>query len=147
MISIKLDVADEKKDEITSILNQLGITVSDDAPFLISENLDYTTITVSKNDNLYKILVKDIIYIESQNHDLMIKTLKDTYKTRQTINYFEKHLPTNFIRVHRSFIINKDMIDFIKPILGMQFNLRMTNKDYINVSRTYYYQFKEKIGI
>lgn len=147
MLKVKLDVSADKKEEIKRALEALGINIVDDADLVISENMENSYIRGKKDDQIHKILIDDIVFIESQDHELKIRTYDGTYRIRETITFFEKHLPVNFIRVHRSYIVNKHKIEHITPLLGMRFNLKMITNEKIGVSRSYYYHFKEKIGI
>ncbi|MEQ9265537.1 MAG: LytTR family DNA-binding domain-containing protein [Balneolaceae bacterium] len=59
-----------------------------------------------------KVCLNDIVYIESKRDYILIKTKDKEVETYQTISYMEEHLPdNNFLRVHRSFIINMSLID------------------------------------
>jgi DNA-binding LytR/AlgR family response regulator len=147
MLKIKLDVSTEKEEEIKETLEKLGIIISDDADYVLSENMENSHIVCKKGEQIHQIPIAEIVYIESQDHYLIIRTKNDFYYVRETIHYYEKHLPSDFIRVHRSYIVNKNMIEYITPLLGMRFNLLMATKEKISVSRSYYFQFKEKIGI
>lgn len=147
MLKIKLDVSEERKADIQKTLEEHGLVISDDADLVIIENLEHAYLTCKKDDKLYKVLIDDIIYMESQDHDLIIRTIDDIFRIRETISYYEKHLPSNFMRVHRSYIVNINKIQYIKPLLGNTFILKMETNEKIPVSRSYYFYFKEKIGI
>jgi len=59
-----------------------------------------------------KICLEEIEFIESKRDYILIKTSKKEVLTHQTITYMEERLPTNqFLRVHRSFIINLKKIE------------------------------------
>ena len=70
------------------------------------------------------------------------------YKTKYRIYQLEKLLPLDkFIRISNSIIIKKNSIRYIKPALNCRFYLTLTNGDVVDVTRTYYYKFKEFYGI
>ncbi|MEQ9278595.1 MAG: LytTR family DNA-binding domain-containing protein [Balneola sp.] len=59
-----------------------------------------------------KICLNEIIYVESKRDYVLIKTLNKEVVTHQTLTYMEERLPNpSFLRVHRSFIINTEMIE------------------------------------
>ena len=59
-----------------------------------------------------KICLEEIEYIESKRDYILIKTTKKEVLTHQTITYMEERLPEDqFLRVHRSFIINLKKIE------------------------------------
>lgn len=59
-----------------------------------------------------KICLEKILFIESKRDYILIKTESKEVSTYQTISYMEEHLPREqFVRVHRSFIINLKKIE------------------------------------
>ncbi len=63
----------------------------------------------SERKNL-KILLNEILFIESLKDYIKIHTTNKTIITQVPISDIERRLPENFLRVHRSFIIAKDKI-------------------------------------
>ncbi|MBL7803566.1 MAG: response regulator transcription factor [Saprospiraceae bacterium] len=58
-----------------------------------------------------KILLDDILYLESMKDYVRFVTEKGKITTKQSITFFEEHLPPDrFFRVHRSFIVSKEKI-------------------------------------
>jgi len=69
------------------------------------------SIFVNINKSQVKINYNTIIYIESQRDYLLIYTFDGNYyKTKKTLTSIIKILPKNFLRIHRSFIINKNKV-------------------------------------
>ncbi|MFK7923938.1 MAG: LytR/AlgR family response regulator transcription factor [Bacteroidia bacterium] len=65
---------------------------------------------------MVKILLKDILYIESLKDYIRVKTNHKTVTAYQRISFMEEKLPENrFLRIHRSFIVAKDKIDAFSP--------------------------------
>jgi DNA-binding LytR/AlgR family response regulator len=67
-------------------------------------------IYVRINRKQVKVHFEAILYIESIKDYIRIHTEKENYITKHSISSFEKKLDSRFIRIHRSFIINKDKI-------------------------------------
>jgi two-component system LytT family response regulator len=63
----------------------------------------------SENKNV-KILLRDILFIESLKDYIKIHTQGRTIITQVQISAIEQRLPDNFLRIHRSFIVAKDKI-------------------------------------
>lgn len=53
---------------------------------------------------------KSIIYIESLAHYLIFHTASGVYKSRAKISDYEEKLRTDFIRIHKSYLVNKHEI-------------------------------------
>jgi DNA-binding LytR/AlgR family response regulator len=72
-------------------------------------------IFIKKGSSLVKLKLKDIIYIEALENYVTLTTNDDKFTIHFTMKAIENQLPSGiFIRVHRSFIINKSMIQAIK---------------------------------
>jgi DNA-binding LytR/AlgR family response regulator len=72
-------------------------------------------IFIKKGTSLVKLKLRDIIYIEALENYVTLNTNDDKFTIHFTMKAIENQLPSGvFIRVHRSFIINKSMIQSIK---------------------------------
>ncbi|MCU0456612.1 MAG: LytTR family DNA-binding domain-containing protein [Bacteroidales bacterium] len=72
-------------------------------------------IFIKKGSSLVKLKLKDIIYIEALENYVTLTTRDDKFTIHFTMKAIENQLPAGvFIRVHRSYIINKSMIQSIK---------------------------------
>ena len=61
---------------------------------------------------MIKTRMADILYIESIKDYVKVKTAEKDIITQQKISYLEESLPKDqFLRVHRSFIINVNKVD------------------------------------
>ena len=69
-------------------------------------------IFVKRNENMVKIIIKDIFYIEADRNYCRIFTKEKEYLLVMTLKEMDEKLPpAHFLRVHRSFIINISQID------------------------------------
>ncbi|ARN78564.1 hypothetical protein BST97_11520 [Nonlabens spongiae] len=88
-----------------------------------------------------KINLADIHYIKGMADYVQIVTAGDKIMTLENLKHFEKTLPSsNFMRVHKSYIIAMDKIEFIER------NRAVLLGDYIPVSETYKKVFFERVG-
>lgn len=72
-------------------------------------------IFIKKGSSLVKLKLKDIIYIEALENYVTLTTRDDKFTIHFTMKAIENQVPAGvFIRVHRSFIINKSMIQAIR---------------------------------
>lgn len=68
------------------------------------------SIFVRKNRKQVKIFFDDILYIDSLKDYIQIHLTDGHHVIKQGITAFEKELDDRFIRVHRSYIINRDKV-------------------------------------
>lgn len=80
------------------------------------EQTDLITIKSAENKGrLVTIKTRDIYYIESELRVAHIYTIDNLYTTYMTLDEIQNKLKNNFLRCHRSFIVNSDKIKkFIK---------------------------------
>lgn len=82
------------------------------------ENQDNETesfIFIKTGGKIYKILHEDLLFAEANGNYTKIITAKNTIQIALTFSDFEKLLPgLLFLRVHRSFIINKSKISHVE---------------------------------
>jgi DNA-binding LytR/AlgR family response regulator len=72
---------------------------------------------VRSDSKVVKVDFDDILYIEALADYIMIITPNNKYIVHSTMKGFQNRLPeTQFARVHRSYIINKDKIDTIESL-------------------------------
>lgn len=90
---------DDKK--ISAVLKRLNTDLSESELGLFKVNKDYMVRT------------KDILFIERNKSKSTIYTKDSIYETCSSLNTLEHELPNSFIRVHRSYIVNKDQISKI----------------------------------
>ena len=67
------------------------------------------------------LMLKDILFVESMGDYLKIHTSEKTLTTKEKISSLKNRLPNAFVRIHRSFIVNKSQIDSF-------------NKEYVTLS-------------
>ncbi|MEE4197861.1 MAG: LytTR family DNA-binding domain-containing protein [Bacteroidales bacterium] len=67
---------------------------------------------LKENKKMVKVYLKNILYLESIKDYVRVVTNCKTVVTKQPLNYFESILsPSNFLRIHRSFIVAIHKID------------------------------------
>lgn len=72
-------------------------------------------IFIKKGSSLVKLKIKEIVFVEALENYVTLNTNSDKFTIHFTMKAIESQLPSAvFIRVHRSFIINKSMIQSIK---------------------------------
>jgi DNA-binding LytR/AlgR family response regulator len=77
-------------------------------------NTDNKEVFIKKGSAYFKLRLSDIIYIEALENYVTLFTKGDRFTIRFTRKAIEEQLLSmNFIRIHRSFIINRNMIDLI----------------------------------
>ena len=148
-MKIKLMVSEENYSQIFKELTAMGIEIDDGAQLILSEKNVYVSRLIGRNDNeIFRLNTKDISHIESFAHDIIAHCGGDEYKLTERLRRLEEILdPEEFIRVSSSVIVSAEHIKSIRPSLSQKFVLTMSDGSKVDVTRTYYYIFKEFMGI
>jgi len=77
----------------------------------LGETPDY--MTVKADHKLYKVLFKEVKYIEGLREYVAYHLNDKKIVALASLKKLEEELPSNFIRIHKSFIVNTDLIDSI----------------------------------
>lgn len=70
--------------------------------------MEFLTLKVDRRS--VQVRLSDIIYIESLSDYVQVHTISATHITKEKISTMEQSLPPYFIRIHRSFIVNRNHI-------------------------------------
>ncbi len=99
-------------------LNYLLKPVQDDPLFLcldeIANNMTGNSYLFRNKQDIIRIPYKDILSFSSCLHYVDILTVDETYQQYSTLNSIIEHLPKEFIRIHKSCIVNISHIRMIK---------------------------------
>lgn len=145
---VKLLCTKEKLDEFILAVKNDELVFSDDADLvLMEETVQKEYLLVKQEEDLLPISVNDIIYIESLQNQTLVHTDKEIFVSKEALYQLEGELrKSGFLRVHRSFLVNRRKIERIRSAFNMKLILVMSNQDKVEVSRSYYLQFKKDIG-
>lgn len=83
------------------------------------------------------IKVREILYLEANTVYAVLHVDAKKVLYRASLNLLEQQLPTNFIRVHRSYILNTTYIKSCKYLNNSTYMITMENDDKIISSRKY----------
>jgi two-component system LytT family response regulator len=104
-------------------------------------------IVVRKSNSINIIPVDQIRYVEAEDDYVMIFHSNGKALKQQTLKYYEDNLPKNdFVRIHRSYIVNIGEIKNIEPY-GKDSHIAILNSgDRLPVSKSGYKQLKEELN-
>lgn len=108
------------------------------------------TLTVKIGDKILLVKLDDIFHIEAEDKYVFLRTIDgSSYLTDFTITSLDEKLTANFVRIHRSSIINTDHIKEIRKSFNGVFVFCMNNhgNSRVTSSRGYAEQLKERFEI
>jgi DNA-binding LytR/AlgR family response regulator len=91
----------------------------------------HNSIVIKENKRYYKIDMSQIFYLKAFGDYVRIFTDEKTYITKERLTTMASTLTSDFMQVHRSFIINLDRVDYLEG------NFVMVGGSQIPVSESY----------
>ena len=105
-------------------------------------------IAVKSGTKIHVVPIAEVICLIADGDYVQVVTEKGKFLKEQTMKHFETHLPENqFIRVHRSYIVNVEAISRIELYEKQSQQLMLKNGDKIKVSQAGYKLLREKLSL
>lgn len=102
---------------------------------------------IEEDGKIFLVPFGDIIYATIEERSVRVVSRERSYLTNYTLTELEGLLKSPFLRVHKSYLAHLDQIHSIIPWFNNTYNLIMSNKSEIPVSRTYVKVFRERMGL
>jgi two-component system LytT family response regulator len=94
--------------------------------------------TVRARDRIYFVDPDDVQWIESEGDYVALHDGEDAHLVRKTMKELEARLPADrFLRVHRSYIVNIDYVEELRPLDHGTYRLHMAAGTPLKTSRGY----------
>ena len=151
-MKVKLEVPQERYAELQAALASHGIQVDEDAELILSERGRYPdTLLVREANTGARVVLptREIVSIESFGRDVVAYTASGAvYQAQDRLYRLTARLdPEAFLRISHSVVIARSKVVRIAPTLSMKFILTLRDGRTVDVTRSYYYIFKETFGI
>lgn len=105
-------------------------------------------IAVKSGAKIFVLPIQNIQYIEADGDYVKVHTRDNSYLKEKTMKYFENNLPSDeFVRVHRSFIININEISKIEPFDKDSHVVILKSGVSIKTSSNGYKTLKQSLGL
>ncbi len=94
--------------------------------------------TIRNRKRIYFVDAADVQWIESEGDYVALHDGEETHLVRKTMKELEKRLdPDRFLRVHRSYIVNTDYVEELRPLDHGTYRLIMAAGTPLKTSRGY----------
>jgi hypothetical protein len=134
----------EKEEE----LEEIEQTIEQAQPDVAVETEMVERVAVKVGSKIEVIMVPDILAVQAEGDYVMIHTAQSRYLKEQTMKYFEEHLPpSQFVRVHRSCIVNVQVISKIELFEKQNQLLTLQNGLQVKASATGYKLLKRTLNL
>ncbi len=110
-------------------------------------NLEQARIVVKNGTDIKIVSLDTVQYIEAYDDYVKIHIDDKYHVKKQTMGYYEKNLPDQFMRIHRSYILNIDYLSKIESFEKNSYVAILKNGKRVPISRTSYSEVKQRLGI
>jgi DNA-binding LytR/AlgR family response regulator len=103
----------------------------------ISDEITFTSekyLLIKKKEMLVKVTIDDILYIESEDKYCYVYAGNEHFLVQKSLKNFVKILPSNFMMLHRKYIVNTHHIASIHPT---DYTLTLKNNAKLPISQRY----------
>ena len=105
-------------------------------------------VAVKDRGKIHIIPLHELIYLQATGDYVTLFTPNGQYLKEQTMKFFEGHLPAaQFIRIHRSYIINIEYVERVELMGKETYQLLLKNGISLRISNTGYKLLKEQLSI
>lgn len=143
---IKFDEAVSRaKERILAKKSDDILTTIQDVFSLKQNNKQYVErISIKVDDKIVLVPVDEIYFIEADKNYAIINLKDKSYRMRTTLSDLdEKLFAASFIRVHKSFIVNKNYVQELEPTFNQEFIIKLSSGKKIPTGKAY----KEKVEL
>jgi two-component system response regulator LytT len=144
-MKIRISVSEEKYDLVKDYLARHEVEVGEDGEYVLTEATKYPAFLNVRDDKKerMRLSVDEVIYVEAFGKDVEIHTSQGTYYAGDRMYQLEELLdPQEFLRVSKSVIISRKHVKKIRASLSMKYVLTLTNGVLVDVTRSYYNDFR-----
>jgi len=150
---VKLERLQQTVDKILNLKHTLSsekmLKVIDEIDIQKKERKKMTTIAVKKSDKIVLVKLNAVSHFKATDKYVTLYTDKGEELIEYSLTALEENLPANFLRVHRSIIVNTDCIKEFQKYFNNRYIIVLKNKNKatITTGRSYKEVLKNWIEI
>lgn len=139
-MKIKIEIDEQlNEDEITIRCRELNDQIEQLQKAVREINASSQRYVFQKGESQYYLSLDEILFFEADDHHIYAHTKNDVYETKYKLYELEKLLPSYFLRVSKSTVLNMREVLSIKKNLTSASLIEFRNSDKRTyVSRSYY---------
>lgn len=98
---------------------------------------------IKNREGTFRIPFEQIYYLEAREKKVFVRTRQEEFGVGETMERLAEQLPENFVRCHRSFVVNEEHITQIRLSESL---LYLGKELFVPISRTYKEKFKRHVN-
>lgn len=104
-------------------------------------------ISVKDGTRIHIVHVEELVCLQASGDYVTLFTPQGQYIKEQTMKYFETHLPTSFVRIHRSSIVNSEFILRVELFGKENYRVKLKDGTSLRASSAGYKLLKERLAL
>lgn len=144
----KISITEIGKDQEEEVIIKCH-EVNDEVLSIVKKLKKNDSIILGSNGNeVFRIPVKDIFYIESVDNKTFIYCQNQVFDTKARLYELEEKLAgTKMFRCSKAMILNLAKVRSVAPTLNGRFEAKLTNGENVIISRQYVPNLKKRLGM
>jgi len=138
------DSEDEDVDEDTPIQHE---QISTELDKQTESVFTHEKITVKSGSNIHLIPFPELMYIQAEGDYVVLYTAVGRHIKEETMKNLESQLPSNFLRIHRSCIVNTENISRIELYEKQHYLITLKSGQQVRASQNGYKLLKERMRL
>lgn len=144
-MKVKIEIVDQEE-EVIIRCNQVDTRIQALENYIRMRMKPDCQITFYKEDNEFYFQINEILFFESSSDIVYAHTCDDMFHVKHKLYELESILPTSFIRISKSTILNTNKVYMIQKNLTASSKVQFVNTyKCVYVSRMYYKSLKIKL--
>lgn len=131
--------------------NNNGLESGEDEPEILEKAVPVhqpiDTITVKTGTNINLIPVTELLYLQAEGDYVLLYTSQTRYIKEETMKHLESQLPANFVRIHRSYLVNTNAISRLELYEKQHYLVTLKTGHQLRASAGGYKILKEKLQL
>ncbi len=146
-LKVKIEIDESVREcEVTIKCAQVDENVLKIQKLLSAESSVAEPIIFYKNDTEFFLPLKDILFFETDDGTIWAHTVTDEFEVRYKLYELEERLPSQFLRISKSTILNSHLVYSItKNLTGASKIEFQGTKKIVYCSRNYYKDLKNRL--
>jgi len=136
-----------KQNTDSSLDEEMETKLAPDSPITLTKRTVQEKITVRSGSNIHIIPVSDLLYLQAEGDYVILYTASARYIKEETMKHLEAGLPSSFIRIHRSCIVNTNVISRIELYEKQHYQITLKTGHQLRASVSGYKLLKENLQL
>ena len=149
MLKVSIQTVDpSEQEEIVIKCHEINDEVLELMKKLQAHDSKPQSIIGTKDEQIYTIKLKDILYVEATENKTFIYCESDYFESKLKLYELEEILKGgSFFRCSKSMILHASKINYVSPAFNGRFEARLINDERIIISRAYVPELKKILGL